>query len=380
MLTNKDVAILATDDAVVTLGAQFREVAIGLLITQLRPEPSSYAWYFLAGSVPALLLARWYGTVSLHWAPRRVMIAAYWLRLLMVLWLWRVHNFWLALGSLGMLSLGSQIYGVAQAQYVAQPGDMPGTRHIVARLRQAESAVRLGGPMLAGILLGAGQYRSGFIVSAACYGIALWVISHLGDRPPVEALVRIQPIVLWRMDWAAFTLFILNFLIWQANTWAMSYLFHILNRHAFGYGVMLSAYGGSGLVAGWLLRRIQVQHETLWLASLFGLLAGCWFVLFYGASFEVFVFVSGVEGMATWLIQDVVVSRVLSAAPSGQAGVQRARLGRYEKLGSIAGLLVVLVTTGLFPVQAYFKWLAQAAALWVIVWLLWAWKTKKTKD
>ncbi len=42
-VSSKDVLYLALDDAAVTFGGQFREVALGLLITQLNPAASSYA-------------------------------------------------------------------------------------------------------------------------------------------------------------------------------------------------------------------------------------------------------------------------------------------------------------------------------------------------
>ena len=84
MPSTKDVVWLAIDDATVTVGAQFREVALGLLITALNPIASSYAWYFLAGSIPGLILARTYAWTSRRFAARTVMMATYVVRFLLI--------------------------------------------------------------------------------------------------------------------------------------------------------------------------------------------------------------------------------------------------------------------------------------------------------
>ncbi|MDA8206472.1 MAG: hypothetical protein M0Z36_10410 [Thermaerobacter sp.] len=109
MPSTKDVVLLAVDDATVTLGAQFREVALGLLITGLNPASSSYAWYFLVGSIPGLVLPRAYSWVSRRFSAKRVMLATYAARLVLVLGLWRVVNFWAALALLGGLSVAGSM-------------------------------------------------------------------------------------------------------------------------------------------------------------------------------------------------------------------------------------------------------------------------------
>lgn len=362
MSTTKDVYVLAADDAVVTLGAQFREVALGLLITQLNPEASSYAWYFLAGSLPGLFLARFYGWASLYWPPRRLMMVTYGARFCLVLGLWSITNFWAALVCLVGLSVGRGVYEVAQAHYVAKSGDIRATRHIVARLRQAEGLLRLVGPLLAGVLLAWIGYRSGFLLSALCYGVTLVLVSQLSFRSPTYNDYGVRTTsVSWRPDLASLVMFGLNFLVWQANTLALAYTFHILHRHALGYGLTLSVYGGSALVAGYILPRIDPRHLGAWIPALFLVLALCWYALFRGVSFGSFVIIGGIEGLSTWLVEDLVLSQIYSDAISGHAGMARARLGLYEKLGSITGTGLLLILPARFLIRPLFGALAAAA-------------------
>lgn len=84
MPLTKDIVLLAVDDATVTLGSQFREVALGLLITSLNPHASSYAWYFLVASIPGLIFARAYAETSQRCGARTAMIASYAARLVLV--------------------------------------------------------------------------------------------------------------------------------------------------------------------------------------------------------------------------------------------------------------------------------------------------------
>ncbi len=374
MSTNKDVYVLAADDAVVTLGAQFREVALGLLITQLNPEASSYAWYFLAGALPGLLLARFYGWASLYWPPRRLMMVTYGTRFCLVLGLWATRNFWAALACLAGLSVGRGVYGVAQAHYVAKSGDIRSTRHIVARLRQAEGFIRLVGPLLAGALLTWIGYRSGFLLSALCYGVTLALVSQLSFRSPTYSGHGLPTTsVSWRPDLASVVMFGLNFLVWQANTLAMAYTFHILHRHELGYGLTLSVYGGSALVAGYILPRIHPRHLGAWIPALFLVLALCWYLLFRGVSFGPFVIIGGIEGLSTWLVEDLVLSQIYSDAISGHAGVARARLGLYEELGSVTGTGLLLILPARFLIRPLFGVLAvvagATAAVILIFWI-----------
>ncbi len=365
MSTTNDVMLLAADDAVVTLGAQFREVALGLLITQLYPAASSYAWYFLVGSLPGFFLARFYGWASLYWPPRRVMMVTYGVRLLLVLGLWQVQSFWEALACLAGLSIGRGVYAATQSHYVAHSGDIAATRHIMARLRQAEGTLRLVGPLLAGGVLTMMGYRSGFLLSALCYGATFMLVSRLSFRPPAYPSRGIHsPKMLWHPDMVAIAMFGLNFLTWQANTLAMAYTFHILHRHALGYGIILSIYGGSAVLAGILLPRIAPRHARAMTAGLFLVLALCWYALFRGVSFGPFVVIGGIEGLSTWLIEDLILSQLYADAQEGRAGLVRARLGMYEELGSILGTATLLVLPARFLVRPLFGALALVATVW----------------
>lgn len=296
---------LTLEDGLVTLGAQFREVAVGLLITALNPSSASYAWYFAAGSIPGLLLPRLYAWASLRWAPRRVMHASYILRILLVLVLWRAESFVLALAALGGLAFGSGLYGSAQAHYIAQPDNYEKPRAFVQRLRQSESLMRLAGPVAAGLVLNLAGFRFGFLASAALYGLSMSMVSRLAPLPRVPKMAS-QPVVsMWRKgpDAVGWVVMGLSFLTWQANTLAIAYTFHVLHRHAFGYGLSLAVWGGSGFLAAALLARIR-QRPYRWIPLLFGMLGLTWLWLAQGVSFPVFVALGGVEGLAGWLVQD----------------------------------------------------------------------------
>lgn len=190
-VSSKDVLYLALDDAAVTFGGQFREVALGLLITQLNPAASSYGWYFLVGSIPGILLVRWYGWASRVWPPRRVLILSYLGRILLVLALWRVQSFWEALGCLFGIAAGSGLYSTSQAHYIAHENDLPATRRVVIRLRQAASALMMVGPVAAGLVLTALGFRAGFLLSALFYGVAA---PRRGARRPPGQPSRREPL------------------------------------------------------------------------------------------------------------------------------------------------------------------------------------------
>ncbi len=346
---------LTLEDGIVTLGAQFREVAVSLLLTALNPASSSYAWYFLAGSIPGLLLPRLYTWASLRWPPRRVMQASYILRMLLVLGLWRAESFAFALAALAGLAFGSGLHGTAQAHYIAQPDNFEKTRTFVQRLRQSDSLMRLTGPLAAGVALNWAGFRFGFLASAALYGLSMTMAGRLSPLPPASS-AHVQPSpAIWRRwpDTAGWVVMGLSFLTWQANTLAIAYTFHVLHRQAFGYGLTLSVWGGSGFLAAALLARIQ-HRPYRWIPLLFGVLGLTWIWLGQGVSFPVFVVLGGVEGLAGWLVQDLVQAVVLSAAEAGRAGEAQARLGVYGEAGSLLGLALLLVLPGTWLIKPWY--------------------------
>lgn len=374
MSAQREVLLLAADDAAVTLGAQFREVALGLLITQLHPTASSYAWYFLVGSLPGALFARFYARASLRWPPRSLMMATYGLRLLLVLVLWRVESFWAALVCLGGIAFGSGLYSTAQAHFVAVAGDLDGTQRTVMRLRQSEAVLRLIGPLAAGLALEALGFRRGFLISGAAYLAAMALVGQLSRRPAAGDAATTPLGMSWRPDGPAAAMFGLSFLTWQANTLAVSYTFYVLHRHAFGFGLTLSVWGGSGLGAAWLLRRLPGKPMR-WVPWLFLLLGGTWLVLSRGVTFPVFVALGGLEGCASFLVQDLVVSKILAEAPSGKAGVARARLGVFDEWGSIAGMVTILLVPASWLVLPFYGLLGLLGIAGAMVWMGWLWRS-----
>ncbi len=368
MPSTKDIVLLAIDDATVTLGSQFREVGLGLLITALNPRDSSYAWYFLAASIPGLALARVYGWASERFGARSAMMVSYAVRLLLVLGLWRVANFWAMLAALFGITTGSGFYSAAQAHYVAIAGDFAGTRNVVMRLRQSTSLMLLIGPLLAGLVLSSTGYRSGFLFSAAAYAIALMAVSRLSrrtERENLEAVFHID----WHPDAPAMAMLGLSFLTWQANTLAMAYTFHVLHRHTFGYGLTLSVWGGSGLLASLWLSRIHVR-PLRWIPPMFLVLGVSWMILSQGVPFPLFVILGGIEGFANWMVQDLASAFILSAAPEGRAGRARAKLGAFEEMGSILGTITILLIPGRWLVLPMYGVLGILAVLGAGAWLI----------
>ncbi len=368
MPSTKDIVLLAVDDAIVTMGAQFREVALGLLITALNPRFSSYAWYFLASSIPGLVFARGYAWASQRFGARGGMMISYGARFLLVLGLWQTANFWVALAIMAGITTGSGLYAASQAHYMVLAGDFIGIRNTVIRLRQSTSLMLLIGPLFAGLVLDVTGYRSGFLFSGAAYGIALLAVSQLssqGKGRPAVSFDRID----WRPDRPSTAMLGLSFLTWQANTLAMAYIFHVLHRHAFGYGLTLAVWGGSGLLASLWLSRIHIRPMR-WIPRMFVVLGASWFTLSYGMSFPIFVVLGGIEGFANWMVQDLSSAFILSGAPAGKAGRARAKLGAFDEIGSIAGILTILVIPGrwlVLPMYAVLGILGlSAAGAWLV--------------
>ncbi len=341
MSRKKNIILLSLDDAAVTIGSQFREIALGLLITGMYSAPSGYAWYFLVMSIPGLLLARTYAWASHHFNAKKVMMASYGFRLLLVLGLWRVNHFWVALILLAGMAVGRGFYSVSQAQYVAVHNDFAATRNMVVRLRQSESVMLLIGPLLAGWILAWTGYRNGFLLSAGAYIFSLTALSQLDLVVRIESR-NLSERILWRPDGPTLAILGLSFLTWQANTLSVSYIFLVLHRHALGFGMMLGVWGGSGLVAGLILSRIR-KRPLGWIAPMFGVLSVSWLVLSRGVAFPGFVVLGGIEGFANWMVRDLIAAFVFAKAPPGHGGLAQARLGVYDEIGSIAGILMVLL-------------------------------------
>jgi hypothetical protein len=76
---------------------------------------------------------------------------------------------------------------------------------------------------------------------------------------------------------------------------------------------------------------------------MFFVLGLSWLILSRGVSFPWFIVLSGIEGVANWMVQDLASASMLSWAPVGQAGRARAKLGAFEEMGSIAGTLAIVV-------------------------------------
>jgi MFS family permease len=375
MSESKNMLLLALDDAVVTLGGQFREVAVGFLLTTLNPHTAAYAWYFLAGSVPGLVLPRAYAWANTRFAPRTVMTLSYAARIAMALGLWRATTFWAALLLLMGIAAGAGAYSSAQAHFVAHYGDYGATRRVVMRLRQSESLMRLIGPLAAGAILTAAGFRMGFLVSVGAYVAAFALTRQLAN--PLPHQIPSQMRLMQQPDRAAIAIAALSFLTWQANTLAISYTLRTLHRAAFGYGLTLSIWGGSGFLAAWVLTKLKRPSLT-WSAALFALLGAAWAILSLGVGFGPFVLIGGVEGFAAFLVQDLITAALLAASRPGQAGQVRARLGFYNEIGSIAGLVVLLLVPHQGSVLPWWRALSLGAFAAALLFALWG--VKRGRD
>ncbi|WP_053959517.1 MFS transporter [Sulfobacillus thermosulfidooxidans] len=346
---NRDQLWLLADNASVSLGAHFREIALGLFLTHLNSSPKTYAGYFLLGSLPGLFMPYLYKKIGRMYSAKSVMAFTYVIRLIAAMSLWRVNHFILAMALLFVFSVNRSLYQAAHASYLAQSHDTTSTRHLISWLRQTESLIDLFGPLFAGWLLWLWGYRQGFLINAAFYLIALFFVGQLSRiSSSTNNSLKAQEPIAPRLGMPLFVILGVSFLVWIGNVMSMAYLFHILHKGPLSYGLIMTLWGGSGIFSGLFLRRIPHSGLPRFLAMWFAVLAVAWFMISHDIGYALFCGATVLIGMGWWIIQDSLTTMVLTSQSGLSAALSRTRLQAFDEMGSILGMLVIV----LFPSRA----------------------------
>jgi MFS family permease len=175
--------LLLTEEAVVTAGGQFREVALPLLMVALWPSARSYALAQGVVLLPQVLLAGPFGRLADRMPARAVLIASYLVRAAALAVLLGAHTLPVAMVGLVLLAFGTGAYTPAMAHYQAGDGAGQATA-LLGRLRMVAALAQAVLPLVAGVAMAAGGRGLGFVVSLAAYLLATAVMLGLPARPP----------------------------------------------------------------------------------------------------------------------------------------------------------------------------------------------------
>jgi MFS family permease len=364
---------LILDEALVMTGAQFREVALPLLMVALWRGSQSYALALFAVYLPSVALARWAGRVADSVEPKRLILISYAIRVLGVAVLLLARQLPVAIGAVTLLGVGTAINAPALTHYQASA-----TAHLnqllVSRLRLVDSVSQGLVPILAGGLIAAGGRELGFLVSLGCYAAALAVMAglpavgtagvHTGDAPRVRA--RIPRPVLAQMTVGG----VIAALSWMANVLYTAYILVTLHAGALRYGVALGVWGGAGLLSAALLPRLNPGRPERWIAALILVLGAAWAVMTLPVGYWVVAGLGLPEGFATFLLVDLIQSRILTEAGPRERGQWQADNGAWNAGGRMTGLAAASAVPWLLRVHLTFGGLAFLAGTLALFWRL----------
>ncbi|MGC8488730.1 MAG: hypothetical protein ACP5QO_11030 [Clostridia bacterium] len=245
---------------------------------------------------------------------------------------------------------------------------------LVSRLRLVDSVSQGLMPILAGGLITAGGRELGFLVSLGCYASALVVMAglpvvgtagvHTGDVPRVRA--RIPQPVLAQMTVGG----VIAALSWMANVLYTAYTLVTLHAGALRYGVALGVWGGAGLLSAALLPRLNPSRPERWIAGLILMLGAAWAVMTLPVGYWVVVGLGLPEGFATFLLMDLIQSRILTEAGPRERGQWQAANGAWTAGGRMVGLVVASAVPWLLRVHLTFGGLALLAGTLALFWRL----------
>lgn len=365
---------LIIDEALVMTGAQFREVALPLLMLALWASPRSYAAALLVTLVPGTLLAVPLGRWADRRAPKSLWLVAYTVRIGGVVLLLLAHTVGAALLGVGLLGAAAPLVRVSMSHYLAGRDD-GATRRTVARLRVVSSIARGTAPVLAGLFIRATDRDLGFLISLGCYAAAAAVVAGLprhgpppvggGDPPP--ARVRLPGGLRGQIALLA----AVSLLAWIANVLYTTYLLVTLRAGAIGFGVALALWGGAGLLSAAALGRVPPRRPRWVILAATLALAGSWTVMTRPVDFWVAVGLGVPEGISTWLLDDLVHARILMEAPAAQRASWTARATAGSMGGRAVGLALVVAVPLVSRVHTGFGLLALAATGVAAAWAVW---------
>lgn len=357
---------LTIDEAAVTVGGNFREVALVLLMLALWASPRSYALAILAVTAPSVLLARWFGRVAATVPPRTLLVASAVARGLAVAALARAALVPEALGALLVLGSGSGLYSAAVPHYLADPSPARMAR-IVSRLRAVSSAAAAVAPARAGLLMERFGRGWGFGVSAAGYAVSAAVLSRLPARPlpqpprQAESRLRFPPHIRAHMTVVG----AVNALAWVANILYTAYILLDVRAGAAGWGLAVSLWAGAGLVSAWVLPRVAptARPSKLLVAGLVLLMASTWVVMTGPVPFWVVAAIGMPEGFATWLLSDLLQARLVMLAPERERPHWSSAANAWSTGGRIVGLAAAVLVPVFATVHEGFFVLAALGVL-----------------
>ena len=354
---------LYLDEALVMSGAQFREVALALLMFTLWPNPKSYALALVAQMLPLVALAPAWSAFADRWPPKGVLVASYILRAGGVLVLVTATTIPTALAALVGMAAANGVSTVAVARYLADP-DHGRVKRLVSRLRVVGSLASGVMPLAAGVALRVFGDALGFYVSGAAYLLAAAALAQLPARPPSRREERRRRVALAIMGPLRRHMIVVaaaNALIWLANILYTDYILVQLAAGPLGFGVALGLWYAAGLLAAWCLPRLAFDRVARLVAGLILLVSALWLVMTEPVPFWVVAAVGVPEGFATWLLTDLLQSRVLAAAPDGGRSALVAAAQAWTTGGRLLGLGVAIAVPVFQHVHAGFAILAGGA-------------------
>ena len=363
---------LYLDEALVMSGAQFREVALALLMLALWPSPKSYALALMAQMLPRVALAKMWSALADRFRPRSLLVASYMVRAVGVLGLATATNVPTALMALVGMAAAYGASTVAMAHYLADP-DKQQVKRLVSRLRMVGSLASGIMPLAAGIALRLWGGPLGFYVSAAAYLMAGLALARLPARPALRmGGTRVAPTnagIMPALRRHMIVVAAVNALMWVANILYTDYILVRITAGPLGFGVALGLWYAAGLLAAWSLPRLTLDRVTRLVAGLILLVAAIWLVMTQPVPFWVVAAVGVPEGFATWLLTDLLQSRVLVAAPESGRSALVAAAEAWTTGGRLVGLGLAIGVPLFAHVHAGFAMLAVGAVVVAGVWL-----------
>jgi hypothetical protein len=363
---------LILDEAFMMTGAQFREIALPLLMVALWPGSQSFALALAAVYLPSVVLARAAGRLADGMEPKTLILLSYAVRIMGVLGLLLSHRMVSAIASVVLLGVGMAINGPALTHYQASTAARL-NQVLVSRLRLVDSLSQAFVPVLAGGLIEATGRDLGFLVSLACYVAAFGVMAGLPRAGPARVhqpgaakpTFRLPRAVLEQMAVGG----AIAALSWMANVLYTAYMLVDLHSGALRYGLALGIWGGAGILSAAILPRLNPARPERLITALIVLMAVSWAVMTRPVGYWVVAGLGLPEGFGTFLLADLVQSRVLTEAGSGERGRWEATRGAWTAGGRLTGLAVAASWPWLAHVHATFFGLASLMLLLAVGWV-----------
>ncbi len=369
---------LILDEAFVMTGAQFREVALPLLMVALWPGSQSFALALAAVYLPSVVLVRAAGQLADGLEPKTLILFSYVIRIVGVAGLLLAQRLPIAMVSVLLLGVGQALNGPALTHYQASS-----TAHLnqvlLSRLRLVDSLSQALLPVLAGGLIVATGRDLGFFVSLACYVGALTVMAGLppvgaaGVRPRARRSGHAERKPKFRLPQAVVEQMAVSGAIaalsWMANVLYTAYMLVTLHAGALRYGVALGIWGGAGIMSAAILPRMSPSRPERLITALIIIMAASWAVMTRPVGYWVVAGLGLPEGFCTFLLADLIQARVLTEAGTGERGRWQALSGAWAAGGRLAGLAAAAAVPWLPRVHAVFFGLAGLMVLLALAWV-----------